>query len=178
MINILENCTIYYINLDKIKNSELLNTLQEELGVDNNTGVYSIYGNILEDLAQKFNYQEVYDAIDFNMTEFDEDSLEDILLNSLGNWPHYLVFASGVRWNGNSGFAVFEDIKRTVYRDYDVTLELEEEIKDRGIKCRESSHDVPMGSTTYIIGISEDESEDIDEMDFDEVEHFVHSIFN
>lgn len=177
MINILESCTIYYINLSKIKNPELLNYLKEELEVDDNS-IYAIYGNTLEDITQKFNSQEVYDAIDFNMTDFDEDYLEDILLNTLGNWPHYLVFASGVKWNGVSGYGIFEDIKRTVYRDYDVSLYLEEEIKDRAMKCLESSHDRPTGSTTYIIGISNDEYEDLEEMDFNEIEQFVHSVFN
>ena len=44
-------------------------------------------------------------------------------------------------------------------------------------KARESSHDVPMGSTTYVIGLSEKEYEELRESNFEAVEAFVKSKF-
>ena len=170
-MNILESCTHYTIDLLKLFeiDSKKAEEILSDYGLDADTHYFDVLGTDLDDFPTE--------VIDYSSAEFDNYELEDLLNSYLGNHPHYLVFASGCRWNGASGYKFCENITDTVARNYDVTLDLQESVSDRAIKCRESSHDVPMGSTTIIVGISEDEYDDLSEKEFKDVEDFAMNIF-
>lgn len=170
MLNILESCTEYSIDLTKVTN-ESLSQLYNDLGDDIK---YKNSIRLTGDDIEKYNIDS--NAIDYDSVEFLDSILEDTLETLIGKHPHYLVFASGCRWNGNSGYKFCDNITDTVYRDYDITLLLEEQQKNC-IKCRESSHDVPTGSTTIIIGISQEIYEQLEDADFNDIEKFAMSKF-
>ena len=168
-MDILESCTEYTVDVTRI-NKESLDKLINDFGNDL-TDMH--YVRFTGDIISKYEINE--DAIDYDSVDFLDNLLEDILESRIGKHPHYLVFAKGVRWNGSSGYSIVEDIKKTCYKDYDVTLNIIKEISGKAIICRESSHDVPMGSTTIIIGINEEQFEKFKDSDFSIIEQFAYS---
>jgi hypothetical protein len=168
-LNILDSVNYYTVNIDKI-DEETKKKMEEEYGSLENETFLSICMCDID----KFNID--YNAVNWDSGEFMEEELEWLLESYLNEHPYYLVFASGCRWNGASGYKICTNINDTVYRDYEVTLTLEEQGKDC-IKCRESSHDVPMGSTTIIIGLTNEEYEKLEDASFEEVEKFAMSKF-
>lgn len=89
----------------------------------------------------------------------------------------YLVFASGCRWNGASGYKFCDNVADTISRSYDVTI-TPRAVSARGktLVCCESSHDVPMGSTTIIVALTKDEYQLLRHADFEEVEAFANDM--
>lgn len=169
-LNILDSVTYYKVDLEKI-DAETRKRIEEDYGsLEEDNSYITITAHDID----RFNINS--EAVDWHTGEFMEDELEWLLESYLNSHPHYLVFASGCRWNGSSGYMFCEDIKNTVYRNYDITLTIEEQ-GESCIKCRESSHDVPMGSTTIIVGLTEDEYERLEDAEFDEIEDFVMSKF-
>lgn len=170
-LNILDSVTYYTVDLEKI-DDETKKRMEEDFGSldEENSPYLSI---TMHDIDR---YDIDSNAVNWDTGKFMEDELEWLLESYLNSHPHYLVFASGCRWNGVSGYTFCEDIKDTVYRNYDITLTLEEQ-GESCIRCRESSHDVPMGSTTIIVGLTEDEYERLEDAEFEEIENFAMSKF-
>ena len=110
--------------------------------------------------------------------EYDEYEAEEELSNYLpkAESGHYLVLASGVRWNGANGYAIVDNVLDTIYRDYENTVYLEE-VKNGMAICAEYSHDVPMGGSTYIVALTNDEYEQVmewlDDEEFASINDFV-----
>ena len=172
-LNILDSVTYYDVDLNKV-DEETKKKMEEDMGsldsaIPESERIGPDWMNMTAHDIDRYGID--YDAINWKSGEFMEDELEWLLESYLNSHPHYLVFAAGCRWNGASGYRFCEDIKETVYRNYEVTLTLEEQCESC-IKCRESSHDVPMGSTTIIVGITEKEYEQLKYADFDEIEKF------
>lgn len=117
-----------------------------------------IYANDLEDCA-------IWDDT-YELTDFFDDFLKKA--------NRYLVWANGVRWDGASGYKFVDSVRQAFGRDYDATFILED-ITPRGkvMTLSESSHDVPMGDITYVIALTERESERLRYADFETVEKFV-----
>ena len=83
-------------------------------------------------------------------------ALEDLLKDA----NHYLVMAHNCRWNGASGFMLTDSLEEVLDRDYEVSIYPVAVSKGgKCLVCRESSHDVPMGSRTSIIALTEREYE-------------------
>lgn len=169
-MNILNSCTSYSVDL-LVAGEDIRKNIEESWG--------SLDADCQE-VVMNLNDIEKYDipaeAIDFDSVEFDEDELKDILEDLIGKHPHYLVFGRGMRWNGVSGYRFCDDIVSTCHRDYDISLVLKEKGKN-AIMCLESSHDVPLGHYTYIIGLSEEDYAKLDCVDFDEISQFVNTRF-
>lgn len=165
-MNILGSCTYFTVNLLKLS-SKLKEAISRNYDIEDNTSTLIMS----EESINEFNVPS--EAIDYSTGEFDEEELRDLLVDMIGNHSDYLVLASGCRWNGSSGYMFCDDIVDTVKRNYSISLRLVEEFKN-GIECMESSHDVPTGSSTYIIGITSEERDHLEDVDFDEIEQFVH----
>lgn len=169
-MNILGSCTYYDVNVLRLS-QDLYDKLNKEYAyIDADCSKLTMSEN---DISE---FHIPCEAIDYDSFEFDEDELEFLLTELLGKHPYYIVLASGCRWNGSSGYKICENILEVCYRNYDITLILQEKHKD-AIKCIESSHDVPTGSPTYIVGISQEEYEKIEDYDFNDIEKFVLSKF-
>lgn len=163
MIDLFEQCTTYKINLDKCS-TEVKKQLLDELG--------EYLGNCVFTRNEILKYSIDDSAINYESAYTDFEMIEDILINKLGDFPHYLVFAKGCRWNGTSGYKFCGDILDTIERPYDISISIVKEYKNT-IECIESSHDVPMGSTTYICGITNKEYEKLEYADFNDIYQFV-----
>lgn len=168
-INILNSCTYYSVDISNFK-KELKDKLIYELGLNGDETFITL------DLDTIYDWDIPLEAVNWDTEDIDEVELEELLLDLIGKFPYYLVFAQHCTWNGSSGYAFVEDIKKTVYRNDEANIVLNEEGKGC-IKCTESSHDVPGGQPTYIIGLTEKEYNKVKKMSFEEVEQYAISKF-
>lgn len=169
-MNILNACTTYNVNLLKV-GMDIRAKLEESWGsLDADCQEITMNLNDIEEFEIPSN------AVDYDSFEFDEEELQYILEDLIGNHPHYLVFASKCTWNGANGYKFCNNIIDTCVRNYEISLTLREK-GTNAILCTESSHDVPTGSPTYIIGLSNKEYNKLENADFSEVENFAKSKF-
>lgn len=107
---------------------------------------------------------ETYDA---ESAEYDDEQANDILSQFIRPSSHYLVYAAGCRWNGADGYKLVHDMAGLVRRSYDATISPVAASKNgKVLICRESSHDVPMGSTTIMVALTDREYDRFKEADF------------
>jgi len=165
-MNILDSCTFYKVDQTKLNDEQMRNYV----------GDSPDEGDLILSLEEIRNADISEDAIDWESGEFDEDELNYILTDKIGKFPHYLVIACGCKYNGASGYMFTDEITKTCERSYDISLDLQEEGRN-AIKCRESSHDVPMGGKTYIIGLTEEEFELLEEKELDKLIEIAESRF-
>lgn len=171
-MDIIEQFTYYRIYLNKIEDANILDYLRDALAFGEEE-VITTSGNEISYICNKYNnYNWVDTAVDFGSAETNLSEVEDWLTSHIGDFPYYLVFAKNCTWNGHSGYKICQSILDTIYRNYDATFIFKKEIKN-GIYIQESSHDVPTGSPTYIIGLTNKEFLQLEDADFDEVSKFV-----
>ena len=120
-------------------------------------------------------YDIPIECVDWDATFFEKEEFDwvvDELIQTDAN--HYLVFAKNCRWNGASGYKVVSELRDAFCRDYDVNIYAAGQSEDKKcLKCTEYSHDVPTGAPTFIVALSEDEHEFIEDASFSEVTEFV-----
>ena len=119
-------------------------------------------------------YNIPFEAIDYSFGYWEDEEARYWLEDLIKEADHYLVFASGCRWDGASGYKICDDVLDTIARDYDVVIY--PRTATRGGKClvcHEASHDVPMGSTTTIVALTENEYERLKDAEFEAVARFV-----
>lgn len=167
-MDIIAECTWYSLYLNKVKNKELFKVLQ---GYDRVLGVVSINGTNIEALEKQYGQGTLTDAVGIASAEVLEDRLEAVLEGFIGKFPYYLVYSENVEEDGISGYKLCKEITNTVTRSFDFpdSLVYIKDIKN-GIECKED------GSTTYIIGLTADEYENINGADFDKVSNFVNKL--
>lgn len=108
---------------------------------------------------------------------YDQEQFDDILTDLAKPADHYLVFASGCRWDGASGYKFADSIRECISRNYDATIEpVKVSPGGKTLVCCESSHDVPRGSTTYIVALTNREYEHLRYAAFDSIDQFVQRI--
>ena len=91
---------------------------------------------------------------------FDEYTYEDLVYNLIKKYNHYLVCVYSCTWNGADGYKIADDIKDALIRNYDCSQYFVGGSKGgKSIAIREHSHDVPMGHSTIIIGLTDKEYE-------------------
>ena len=109
-----------------------------------------------------------YDAVDWYFGEEIEEPLE-----LMQKAPHYLVYASGCRWDGSSGYKFCENVRDCFERDYDVSLIFNGVLPNgKAMLLTEYSHDVPTGSSTVIVALSEKEQIRLANKDFYAIRDF------
>lgn len=114
-----------------------------------------------------------YDSVYWDSPFCDDEYRDEILHQMIKPANHYLVFASGCRWNGASGYSFKETPADCLYRSYDATIRPHAVSKGgKTLVCIESSHDVPMGSHTYIIALTDDEYRRLEDAEFSTVRKF------
>ena len=162
-MNIIEACTYY--DFKGTLTPEDIKVIRDA-GFDYEEGEYqNIDGQSISDW-------NLEDYIIWESADFDDLECQDLLESWVGRHHHYLVFASGCRWNGASGYTFCDNVLDTIRRNYDVTICYRKHIEGRALICDESSHDVPTGSTTVIVGLTDDEYEKLEDAEFSEVEAF------
>lgn len=139
------------------------------------------YEDIYPDIEEKACIKEMdviaadCDGIDYEYCDVyqEEEELDNILSLFIKDASHYLVFASGCRWNGASGYKICDNRPDTIYRNYGAAIyPTTASSNGKTLVCREYSHDVPTGSTTTIVALTEKEYEQLEKADFDKVRKF------
>lgn len=114
-----------------------------------------------------------YDAVDWYDYDCELNCDPDFIENFIKKSGAYLVFASGCRWNGASGYTIARDFEEAMYRDYENHQYIEGQSKGRKVLyVSEHSHDVPMGSGTKYIALTDREYERLKDADFKTVQRF------
>ena len=117
-------------------------------------------------------YDENVDEVD-NYDCWDNEVAENVMECFLARAEHYLVFARSCRWNGASGYKFAKDYLGVIDRGYDFSLYPISYSEDyRVLVCRECSHDVPVGSITIIVALTEREFNELQISSFERVEEF------
>ena len=122
---------------------------------DNETDPYiSIFVSEMENLGI---YPRTIESL------WDNYEAKHIYAKVLKDAPAYLVFAYGCRWNGTDGYKIAKDKKDSFARDYDTSIyPIAVSRRKKTLICSESSHDVPLGSETVIIALTEKEKQIIE----------------
>jgi len=118
-----------------------------------------------------------YEPYDDNIEEgsfgWEEDTAENVMSCFLAEAEHYLVFARGCRWNGASRYKFARDYNEVIERGYEFSLYPISHTEDYSVLvCKEHSHDVPMGSTTIIVALTDDDFEKLSGSSFESVQKF------
>lgn len=115
-----------------------------------------------------------YDAVNWDNGYDSSEEHADYMEQLLKSANHYLVFAQGCCWDGASGYLLTESTEKLVRLSYDTSIYPTATSRGKKVlQCREYSHDVPMGSTTYLIALTDREYQILANATFAEVEKFV-----
>lgn len=167
--NLFDAFSFYAVCLDNLKAET-----KEKIKVytDEEDGWIMLPYSLIDELATKD--EDIFDSVDFNDFYFDRDWFDSWMAGAIKTANSYLVFSVGCRWNGGSGYKIADSLEDAFSRDYDSSIYLNNVSKGgKTLVCSESSHDVPMGSTTYIIALTDKEREKLDYARFETVENFV-----
>lgn len=109
-------------------------------------------------------------GIDYDFTdEMEIDSFINDLMNYKA-YDHYLVVLFNSKWNGASGYKIFNKYDECFYRDYDCSMYVTgASAKGKYLQLREYHHDCPMGHTSIIIGLTEKEYQKLDSASIDDI---------
>lgn len=104
---------------------------------------------------------------------FDEDMYFDFIDSLLKDYDHYLIFVFSGNWLAQNGYKFADSKKDCFYRSYECSQRITgSNTNGKVLQLRESSHDVPMGHKTLIIGLTEKEYEKLEYADFEKIENF------
>lgn len=100
-------------------------------------------------------------------SERDEWLWEDFVNSIMKEQNHYLVCAYSCTWDGRTGYKIVDDIEDAFARSYDVNQYITGASKGgKTLRICESSHDVPMGHSVVIIGLTDNEYKKIENADW------------
>lgn len=96
-------------------------------------------------------------------SDFDEWLFKDYIKSLIKDYNHYLVCAYHSNWLGQTGYKIADEIEDCFYRGYACSQYVSGSSKGgKSLLITEYSHDVPMGHSTVIIGLTDKEFEKID----------------
>lgn len=96
-------------------------------------------------------------------SDFDELMFKDYINSIIKSYNHYLVCAYHSNWLGQTGYKIADEIEDCFSRSYDCSQYVSGSSKGgKSLLITEYSHDVPMGHSTVIIGLTDKEFEKID----------------
>lgn len=149
---------VYYnVPIENIKKDKL-----DELYIEEDDETALLDGNSIYD----FDYLDSYDDIEYEYT--DESDIEYFLSELMDSkkYSRFLVVAFNCTWNGASGYSFKDDYIDCFVRSYDSTMYVTGSSRSgKYLELRESHHDVPMGHTTIVIGLTDSEYEKLENKD-------------
>lgn len=113
------------------------------------------------------------DDLNYEYVWYDDFVLKDFMNNIIKPYDNYLVCAYNSNWLGQTGYKFAHNVVDTIARSYDVHQYVSGSSK--GGKClriNEYSHDVPMGHSTIIIGLTDKEYDKLCNADYDTIINF------
>ena len=83
---------------------------------------------------------------------------------------HYLTYVQNCIWDGAPGYRVTKNVQDAFMRDYDVSMRsFSSDDKGKWVKFNEYSHDMPNGTQTIVISLTDDE--------YDKIKHSVRFVY-
>ena len=177
------NCLIYLPNLSK----EIADNIIKDCGLSKDTTSVELSEAELEK----------YDIKEFDLTygtfllnvEVDTEALKNSLIEYVGSYSQYLV--ATVSCNGYiDGYGRHYEIVDTlsIIDDFEndefISLDLIRSVDDKAIYCKKTCFRTGISQNIWIIGLSQEESNTIDEIEycenelFDDVEEFIEHIID
>lgn len=129
--------------------------------------------NIFEFCIDPMNYEYCMGSY------FEEELLDEFFDNVIKPFNHYLVCMHHYDWCNGNKYVIYDSLAEAFRRNYDVTqYYVGGSSGGKSICICEHSHDVPMGHTTIIIGLTDKEYERFSywDVDFKTVFKFVDEI--
>lgn len=126
--------------------------------------------NLMEINIQEYGceYDEDGEYIDF--IEYLYNDFIDTLIKDYNN---YLVFVFNGNWLGQNGYRFVDCKEQCFSRSYDCSQYITgSNTNGKILQLKESSHDVPLGHKTLIIGLTDREYEKLEFADFETIENF------
>lgn len=115
-----------------------------------------------------------HDDVDWINLEWDDWDWDLVAGKIIKNAEHYLVYVFGIRWNGADGYRFNDDFRACFARDYDAMIYPKNVSRNgKTLLCVRYSHDVPTGSQTCIIALTDREYNRLNKADFNTVKQFV-----
>lgn len=104
---------------------------------------------------------------------FDEYVFSDFINGLIKPFEHYLVCAYNSNWLKQTGYKIVDSLEDAFNRSYDVSQYYSGGSSGgKSIVITEYHHDVPMGHSTMIIGLTDKEFDKLDNSDFETVIKF------
>lgn len=155
-----------------VRTSEIDQSVLDHFGLDREKEWALMYQDEIDDLC--FESDTAYQAVDWDDGDVDEEYQQEVLNSLIHSADWYLVYASGVTWDGRSGYKFVRRIDQAFYRDYDSYICADAASRNgKTLRCRESSHDVPMGQFTWVIALTGREYETLQYATFNQIRAFV-----
>lgn len=119
----------------------------------------------------------ISEFVDWSAYDYNPYDLEEMVGELIKKSNHYLVIACNHTWDGRTGYKIADSFADAISRNYDACI-YPVDVTSGGkiLTCVESSHDVPMGATTYIIALTNREKEMIDNNGWKTVEKILKNI--
>jgi len=113
------------------------------------------------------------DAVD-SYPYYDEEEEQEIYGSLMAPASAYLAYLYHARWDGLDGYLIKPTFAQALQRSYESCIRPRTASEDgKVLICTESSHDVPGGSRLVIIGLTQEEEDELRVAEFDEVKDFV-----
>lgn len=101
-------------------------------------------------------------------SDFDEWEFKDFINSLIKSADYYLVCAYNSNWLKQTGYKIVDSIEDAFYRSYDVSQYYRGGSSGgKSIVITEYHHDVPMGHSTIIIGLTNKEYDRLNHWDVD-----------
>ncbi len=162
-IDLLKDIGVYY----SVPNENIKVDFQEFYCDEEDSSYTIVEGVELSQVVENFNNIEYF--------ETDEEHIKYVLslLMDYKKYNHFLMVGYNSNWRGQTGYTFIHNYLDVFYRDYDCDLFYQSSSKNgKVLYLTEHSHDVPLGFTTQIIGLTDKEYERLENKDYDSVIKF------
>lgn len=158
-----ELCNFYMLD-----NSTLTEDDQKKI-IEAGYDAWSANGSFGEVEVPEWLFDTLHQGAAYTDTYFDDEEFDYIMKNMIKLSSYgYLVINSCCDWLHRTGYPTADTIKEAFERCYDVTQEIIAATSGgKMLKIRESSHDVPIGASTYVIALNKKERALVDKGNFD-----------
>ena len=170
LIDIFDSCTTCEVDF-----SEVPENIKQQVERELKTRIFcdDFIQTITKDVAKK--YQIPADAICKISFKKDTTMIEVILSKYIVNYSdHFLVFSEKIPWNGLPGYYFCNYFSDTVERPIETQIIIQN-YRNNAIKCSETPYNTIESTTTYIIGLSYLEYEQLIKDDYMGIAKFVKS---
>ena len=112
--------------------------------------------NIIIDGGVSIDNIENFDRdLEYDFDEWEYNDFVKGILNPKNKYAGFLLFFGGSTWDGRDGYRIEKKAEKVLSFDYDVHIDYAKRSPDSKVNCfTVYSHDVPMGATLTVVGVT------------------------